>query len=484
MSVRKYDLVSLFSGAGGFDWGFYRTRRFQTRLACELLKEPAETLAHNLGLAVRDTDDKPYTLTLDKDASVVIRGDVCQVDFSQVNLEPDVLVGGPPCQDFSVVIVKKGQGPPGLDGGRGKLYIEFARAIMFFQPKFFVFENVPGLIGANEGKAQEIILNDFKNLEDLRLAEQSKANGYQVPAAPIQDYQILFSEVVDATTVGVPQRRMRFIVIGIREDIFGMLNRLDQEQIERELSAALHGERTTFAQFPLTCLEVFEGKPLPELEEKYREVMEAYSDIWKVEELASAKSWKERVWDRLTWDIRKDYFDVNQIEPSLTNLDRYEDAMYDHEGVLASLGWRNKPVYGQEFADETNAPSRITQSVIDRMYMIPPDENYAFVDGTQWKVKGKGISLIYRRSHPLKPAWTVLAYGGGGTYGYHYERERAQLTLRERARLQTFTDDFEFKSSGVRAQIGEAVPPLMSQRIAEEIARMLDKISDKFPQER
>lgn len=55
---------------------------------------------------------------------------------------------------------------------------------------------------------------------------------------------------------------------------------------------------------------------------------------------------------------------------------------------------------------------------------------------------------------------------GGGTYGYHYERNRAQLTLRERARIQTFTDDFRFFGPHIRAQIGEAVPPLLGQHVA------------------
>jgi len=50
--------------------------------------------------------------------------------------------------------------------------------------------------------------------------------------------------------------------------------------------------------------------------------------------------------------------------------------------------------------------------------MIPPDENHEFVKGTQWEVKGRGMSLIYRRIHPLKPSYTVVAYGEvarGGT---------------------------------------------------------------------
>jgi len=107
--------------------------------------------------------------------------------------------------------------------------------------------------------------------------------------------------------------------------------------------------------------------------------------------------------------------------------------------------------------------------------MIPPDMNHEFVNGTQWHVNGRGMSLIYRRIHPLKPAYTVVAFGGGGTWSYHYERDRAVLTNRERARLQTFPDDFLFNGnrSQIRAQIGEAVPPLFAKRLGAILAESL-----------
>jgi DNA (cytosine-5)-methyltransferase 1 len=85
------------------------------------------------------------------------------------------------------------------------------------------------------------------------------------------------------------------------------------------------------------------------------------------------------------------------------------------------------------------------------------------------------MSLIYRRIHPLKPSYTVVAHGGGGTSGYHYERDRSKLTNREKARLQTFPDQFVFKGgiSQVRAQIGEAVPPFLGKKIAESVKLIL-----------
>lgn len=84
------------------------------------------------------------------------------------------------------------------------------------------------------------------------------------------------------------------------------------------------------------------------------------------------------------------------------------------------------------------------------------------------------MSNIYRRLDRKKPAYTVLASGGGGTWTYHYEEPRA-LTNRERARLQTFPDDLIFKGSNteVRRQIGNAVPSVGVYPFAKEIERLL-----------
>ena len=109
------------------------------------------------------------------------------------------------------------------------------------------------------------------------------------------------------------------------------------------------------------------------------------------------------------------------------------------------------------------------------MHHIPPFYNFKAVENTEWRVKGL-MSNIYRRLHPLIPSPTVIAYGGGGTGGYHYEYNRQGLTNRERARLQTFPDNYLFngKTSEVRAQIGEAVPPIASYWIDKAVTEILD----------
>ncbi|MBW1940808.1 MAG: DNA cytosine methyltransferase [Deltaproteobacteria bacterium] len=104
-----------------------------------------------------------------------------------------------------------------------------------------------------------------------------------------------------------------------------------------------------------------------------------------------------------------------------------------------------------------------SKTVVERLKYIKPGENAFTADipeHLQLKVKGAKISQIYKRLDPEKPAYTVTGSGGGGTHVYHWEENRA-LTNRERARLQTFPDDFTFCGSkeSVRKQIGMAVPP-------------------------
>lgn len=115
--------------------------------------------------------------------------------------------------------------------------------------------------------------------------------------------------------------------------------------------------------------------------------------------------------------------------------------------------------------------------VVERLKYIRPGEN-AFTaklpPHLQLNVKGAKISQIYKRLDPTKPAYTVTGSGGGGTHIYHYKEPRA-LTNRERARLQTFPDDYLFTGSkeSVRKQIGMAVPPRGAQIIFEALLRTL-----------
>lgn len=122
-----------------------------------------------------------------------------------------------------------------------------------------------------------------------------------------------------------------------------------------------------------------------------------------------------------------------------------------------------------------NELPRMSKIVVERLKYIKPGQNAFNAElppSLQLNVKGAKISQIYRRLDPDKPSYTVTGSGGGGTHIYHYEKNRA-LTNRERARLQTFPDDFIFKGTKekVRRQIGMAVPCEGARQIFEAVMK-------------
>jgi DNA (cytosine-5)-methyltransferase 1 len=122
--------------------------------------------------------------------------------------------------------------------------------------------------------------------------------------------------------------------------------------------------------------------------------------------------------------------------------------------------------------------------VVERLKHIKPGENAwtaNLPEELKLNVTGAQISQIYKRLDPSKPAYTITGSGGGGTHVYHWSENRA-LTNRERARLQTFPDEFIFEGSkeAIRRQIGMAVPPEGAKVLFEAIIKTLEGESYDF----
>jgi len=129
---------------------------------------------------------------------------------------------------------------------------------------------------------------------------------------------------------------------------------------------------------------------------------------------------------------------------------------------------------------DNNKHHRIQDRTVEILNRIKPGGNFSDIPkDSPYYVKGM-ISHVYRRIHPDKPSSTIIAGGGGGTWGYHHLEPRS-LTNRERARLQTFPDNFVFEGSTteVRRQIGNAVPP---QGIAAVVESLIPLFKGDYPQ--
>lgn len=163
-------VVSLFSGVGGLDLGFIQA-------------------GHKIIWANDNYDDA--VLTYKKN----IGNHIVSKSIEDVNIEEipqhDILIGGFPCQGFSVANMKRTE-----HDERNKLYLEFYRVLSNKKPKYFVAENVKGILSLSKGKVFEMILDDFTSA------------GYRVQF-----------KVLNAADFGVPQKRERVIIIGTRKDI-------------------------------------------------------------------------------------------------------------------------------------------------------------------------------------------------------------------------------------------------------------------------
>ncbi len=170
----KLRYIDLFSGAGGFSLGF-DNKGFQNVFSIDIEPSFCETYKHNF----------PEHQLIEKD--------ICDLSDSEIKYlkefdDIDVVIGGPPCQGFSIA---GNIGRKFLDDPRNRLYKEFVRVVKVIKPKFFVMENVARLYTHKKGETRKEILRDFEEL------------GYKVDC-----------KILNSADFGVPQFRKRAIFIG------------------------------------------------------------------------------------------------------------------------------------------------------------------------------------------------------------------------------------------------------------------------------
>ena len=177
MKSETFNVIDLFCGCGGLSLGFEQAG-YNVLLGIDVWKDALETFRHN---------HKNGT-TLCADLSKLTGEEVDrEINFQKV----DVIIGGPPCQGFSVA------GKRIVDDERNSLYKSFVRMVEYFSPKAFVLENVPNILSIGGGIVRGSIIHDFQNL------------GYNV-----------VTQVLTASDYGVPQNRRRAIFVGLKEGTF------------------------------------------------------------------------------------------------------------------------------------------------------------------------------------------------------------------------------------------------------------------------
>ncbi len=370
----RHTAISLFCGAGGCSLGFQRAG-YEILFASDIDKAAIDSYKANFP------------------ATTCIRSDIRNLDFSQILLdlgllvgELDMLIGGPPCQGFSTAGLRFWDDP------RNSLLRQYIHALHTIKPKWFLMENVEGLLTADKGKYLHEAVIAFVEF------------GYQVRV-----------EKIYAQEYGVPQRRKRVIIIG---------NRLGIDFKLPEPTTEIHGR--IFRHSDITLRHTLAGLPTPSNNSQGK--LEYTSHV-------------ETAWEQYLRGTANEI--VDHFFPKMTDLQ-----LQRIEALKPGQTMKDLPIDLQHESFQKRANRRV-------------------IDGTPSENRGGAPSGLKRLFFD-EPSLTIT---GASTREFIHPDENRPLTIREAARIQTFSDDFIFSGNTSQKiqQIGNAIPPLISYIFAKHI---------------
>ena len=403
MKKKPLKILSLFAGAGGMDLGF-KNAGFEIIWANDFDPDSVKTYRKNFG-------------------NHIVLGDIEKIRTNNMPDNPDVVIGGFPCQGFSIANLGRS-----VDDSRNKLYKQMLRVIRVKKPKYFVAENVAGILTLGRGIVMQKIIKDFRSI------------GYKV------DYKLL-----NAADYGVPQARRRVFIIGNRlnlENPFpkqshqaptqenGLFNDLLENHITTKeaigfLSKTSLTNKTLFVNNRVIHNHVGDTNVHDEFWGRKYPVNQFdicdYLKIWRKKAGISTKKVDEHFGYAHT---AGHWFRKDNNSGSIPNPD-------DWRGLKKLLGFDNK--YDKQVTTLVKKKIQFEQSL--RI--------------TNWKTPSDTLTATSPEIHV---------------------NLKRRLSVRECAILQTFPDDFIFEGSTFRSmhkQIGNAVPVLLAEKVAKEIKKMI-----------
>lgn len=394
----KPTIVSLFSGAGGMDLGF-KNAGYEILFANDFFKEAVDTYKKNV-----DTN--------------IIYGDITKIKSSDIPNNPDVIIGGFPCQGFSIANNNRS-----MNDERNFLYKELLRIINDKKPKFFVAENVKGLLSMEKGSIINLIINDFEKI------------GYNV------DYKLL-----NAAEYGIPQMRQRVIIIGNRIGVKNPFPKpthyIDKPEEGKIKCPTVKDTIEDLTNIPLSnSIKLDNGKIITG--------HIAYTNV------------KDKFYGRK--------YEVNQLE-LCDYLRKYRSASKLSNKKIAEILGIKQTTVDHWFRNDNNSgsiPDKNDYLALKKLLNLDDTFDKAL---TEYELKEIKFEQSLRVTNWDRPSDTITATSPE----IHINKTR-RLSVRECARLQTFPDDFEFCGNLEKQyrQIGNAVPVLLAELIAKEIYKFL-----------
>ncbi|MCY3594161.1 MAG: DNA (cytosine-5-)-methyltransferase [Bacteroidetes bacterium] len=386
-----------------------------------------------------------------------------------------ILVGGPPCQAYSLVGRSRMMGMDGFEEDkRHLLYREYLKIIVDHRPPVFVMENVKGLL-SSKINGEFVVQKIVNDLSSPVRAVTSKQNGLRYNLHPLSSARLSKHEVhpsefvVKAEDFGVPQARHRMFIVGIREDIdispsslspsdppnvkevIGSLPRIrsgvskggDSPERWRSL-LLLANESTWLEQLRYSDSELLVSK-----------LQNVISKIPEAPKRKSAKTYKST-------SVLNGWFYDERLKSLLS-----------HEARSHMPSDLHRYLFVSAYAAVFEHSPKLTDFPVD---LLPKHRSaslekipVAFPDRFRVQLHGRVATTI--TSHISKD----------GHYFIHYDPVQCRsLTVREAARLQTFPDNYHFEGPRTSQyhQIGNAVPPYLARQIAEIVKEVMDALPD------
>lgn len=437
-----YEIVDLFSGCGGFSFGFKQTG-FDIAFGVDIEKPAASTASFNLHW--RDGIMKDH-----------MTGDVTKLELEEVlnHTDPDkkkIVIGGPPCQAYSQIGKAKlrslGEDRIHTNDKRGLLYESFVDKVLSLNAEMAVMENV--LESVNYG-GENIPENVCRILE---------AKGYSAKWT-----------LLNAADFGVPQVRERVFVFAskskeITDDILPV-------PTHRNIDGRVAQGTKRIKKFVETAYFIEPNKPADDLPE-WRTVSDAISDLPELFSSPDEPYFLHPVNLGFTYSSKPaNSYQKMMREKNHSNMvtgNCFRKTMRDFR-IFHLMNPGDNYLHASEIADELFAKYCLSNDIKEteenynkiKKQFVPPYSRTKFKD--KWK-----------RLHPELPSHTLVAHLSTDTYSHIHPWEPRGISVREAARLQSFPDDFVFKCtmSDAFKQIGNAVPPLLAKSISDQIVKWM-----------
>lgn len=384
-----------------------------------------------------------------------------------------VLLGGPPCQAYSLVGRARMKNSPDFDSDpRHFLYREYFRIIADHKPPIFIMENVKGLLSA-KAKGKNIFRTILRALARPEKNTYGKNSGikYRLYSLTKSDVEGNTADpesfVVKAEEYGIPQKRHRIFILGIREDV-----NVKPETLSRSIAPTV---KDTIGGLPAI------RSGLSRTEDSYeawkRKLTEVMNQQWFLPGKTNGQA-------KLAAQAKKILLSLNQSSLEKSSV-RYitASAMKDWfcdsklETLLSheSRSHMDSDIQRYFFAALYSKVNGVSPKLADFPDNLLPSHRNADLGK-----KGKMFSDRFRVQLSDIPSRTITSHISKDGHAFiHYDPSQCRsLTVREAARLQTFPDNYKFEGprTAQYQQVGNAVPPLLARKIAEVVYGILEKM--------